>query len=217
MPRIILYFGLGLIALASGLWVWDANQSAKNTVSNIPLSLMAPAGGRPFALTDHDGKAVTDKDYKGKFMLVAFGYTYCPDVCPTGLQGISEALDILGDKADWVRPLFVTIDPERDTAASMKEYVAAFHPRLIGLTGTLEEVAAAAKSYRVYYNKLEIKGEDGKVMDKDDYFMGHTTTVYLIGPDGRDREIFSFSTTPEVMADRMTHFINVAIALNRPK
>jgi len=209
----MLYFGLALVVVAAGLWAWDANQSGDRTVTNIPASMLAPKDGRPFALTDHDGKAVTDKDYKGKFMLVAFGYTYCPDVCPTGLQGVSEALDLLGDKADWVRPLFITIDPERDDAASMKEYVAAFHPRLIGLTGNSEEIARAAKSYRAYYNKLTITGKDAKIVDKDDYFMGHTTSIFLIGPDGRDREIFSFSTSPEVMANRMLHFINIAEAL----
>ena len=101
---------------------------------------MFPPSG-PFALTDHTGKKVTDEDYRGKFMLIAFGYTYCPDVCPTGLQAMSVAMDSLGEQADWVQPIFITIDPERDTPEVMKEYVAAFHPSLIGLTGTPQQIA----------------------------------------------------------------------------
>ena len=101
---------------------------------------MFPPSG-PFALTDHTGKKVTDEDYRGKFMLIAFGYTYCPDVCPTGLQTMSVVMDLLGEQADWVQPIFITIDPERDTPEVMKEYVAAFHPSLIGLTGTPQQIA----------------------------------------------------------------------------
>ena len=139
--------------------------------------------GAPFALTDHTGKKVTDEDYRGKFMLIAFGYTYCPDVCPTGLAAMSVAVDLLGEQADWVQPIFITIDPERDTPEVLKEYVTAFHPRLIGLSGTRRQIADAAEGYRVYFNKLEpLKDEDG---DDDDYLMGHTTSIYLVGTDGK--------------------------------
>src|SRR5690606_11015171 len=102
--------------------------------------------GGPFALTDHTGERVTDQDFRGRYMLVYFGYTWCPDVCPTELQVISSALDELGDKAAQIRPIFITVDPERDTVAQMADYVANFHPSFVGLTGSSEEVAAVAKA-----------------------------------------------------------------------
>ena len=111
--------------------------------------------GGPFSLTDQDGRKVTDKDFLGKYMLVFFGYTYCPDICPTELQVMSAALDNLGAKADDIQPIFITFDPQRDTPEVLKQYVTNFHPRLIALTGTPEEIAVAAKAYRVFYSKLE--------------------------------------------------------------
>ncbi|MDP6351000.1 MAG: SCO family protein, partial [Alphaproteobacteria bacterium] len=177
-----------------------------------PITMFPP--GAPFALTDHTGKKVTDEDYRGKFMLIAFGYTYCPDVCPTGLAAMSVAVDLLGEQADWVQPIFITIDPERDTPEVLKEYVTAFHPRLIGLSGTRRQIADAAEGYRVYFNKLEpLKDEDG---DDDDYLMGHTTSIYLVGTDGKGVAVFNFgmaATAVEEIADRMRHFINIQEAL----
>lgn len=141
----------------------------------------APPGtkniGGPFQLIDQDGKTVTEADYAGKLMLVYFGYTYCPDMCPTGLQSMAHALDQLGPAADKVVPLFITIDPARDTQSKMKEYVAEFHPRIQGLTGTAEQVAKAAAAYQVYYAK-------GEMVDDHDYVMDHSSLIYLMNAKG---------------------------------
>ena len=120
-----------------------------------PISSGVALVGGPFELVSHKGQPVTDKDFRGKYMLVSFGYTYCPDVCPTELQVISAALDELGDKARDIQPIFITIDPERDTVAALAQYMQSFHPSYIGLTGSPEAIAKAAKAYRVYYAKSD--------------------------------------------------------------
>ncbi|HEY8289364.1 MAG TPA: SCO family protein, partial [Acetobacteraceae bacterium] len=107
--------------------------------------------GGPFQLEDGNGKPVTDRDFRGSYMLVYFGYTFCPDVCPTTLNAVADAMDRLGPKAARVQPLFITVDPKRDTPAVVKQYAAAFGPKIDGLTGTPEQIAAVAKEYRVYY------------------------------------------------------------------
>ncbi len=142
----------------------------------------APGGmtvGGPFALVDGDGKPVTDKTWRGKYMLVYFGYTFCPDVCPTTLNSVTEALDTLGAKADQIQPLFITIDPKRDKPAEVKQFAAAFGPRMVGLTGSPEQIAVAAKAYRVYYAEHRTGKEAG------DYTLDHSSVLYLMGPDGR--------------------------------
>ena len=158
--------------------------------------------GGPFSLTDQDGKIVTDKDYAGRYMLVYFGYTYCPDVCPTSLAAIGRAMDILETKdaalAARIQPIFITIDPERDTPALMKSYVKNFHPRLIGLTGTPEQIAAVAKAYKVYYAKAVDKGAPA-----DSYLMDHSSITYLMGPDGKFVTHFAHGTTPDAMAEKL--------------
>jgi protein SCO1/2 len=146
------------------------------------LSGSQPAGltvGGPFALVDGDGRPVTDKTWQGKYMLVYFGYTYCPDVCPTTLTAVADALDKLGAKADRIQPLFITVDPKRDNPAVVKQYAAAFGPRFVGLTGTAEQIAAAAKAYRVYY------AEHRTGPGPDDYSMDHSSVLYLMGLDGK--------------------------------
>lgn len=157
-----------------------------------------PAVGGPFELVNHEGRAVTEADYRGRLMLVFFGFTYCPDVCPTGLTAIGQALDMLGADAVNVAPLFVTVDPERDTPEQLKEYVRHFHPRLIGLTGTPEKIAAAAKAYRVYYAKARTPGAP-----PDEYTMDHTSIVYLMGRDGKFIAHFSHGTEPKTIAERV--------------
>jgi protein SCO1 len=135
--------------------------------------------GGPFSLSDGDGLPVTDQTWRGKYMLVYFGYTFCPDVCPTTLSSVADALDKLGAKADRVQPLFITVDPKRDTAPVVKQYAAAFGPRFVGLTGSPEQIAATTRAYRVYYR--EHRTGDGP----DDYTMDHGSVLYLMGPDGR--------------------------------
>jgi len=139
----------------------------------------AVAIGGPFSLTDGDGKAVTDQTYRGKYLLVYFGYTYCPDVCPTTLTNVAAALDKLGPRADRLQPLFITVDPNRDTPAVVKQYAAAFSPRLIGLTGSPEQIKAVAHEYRVYY-AVHRTGPG-----PNDYAMDHSSILYLMGPDGK--------------------------------
>ncbi len=140
---------------------------------------VAMAVGGPFSLIDGDGKPVTDQTWRGKYMLVYFGYTFCPDVCPATLNNVADALDKIGPKADRLQPLFVTIDPKRDLPAVVKQYAAAFGPRMIGLTGSADQVAAAARAYRVYYT------EHRTGTGPDDYTMDHSSVLYLMGPDGR--------------------------------
>ncbi|MDD5586941.1 MAG: SCO family protein [Alphaproteobacteria bacterium] len=134
--------------------------------------------GGPFTLVDQNGATVTDATYRGKYLLVYFGYTYCPDLCPTALQNITETLDELGPDASKVQALFITIDPARDTKAKLKDYTASFHPGITGLTGTPEQIAAAAKAYNVTYARAEN-------VDGDDYIMDHSTHVYVLDPGGK--------------------------------
>jgi cytochrome oxidase Cu insertion factor (SCO1/SenC/PrrC family) len=153
--------------------------------------------GGPFTLVDHTGKRVTDQDFRGKFMLVMFGFTFCPDVCPTELQLISAALDKLGPKADRVVPLFISIDPERDTPAQLALYVKSFHPRLVGLTGTPAELEAATKAYRVYVRKVpDPKSTAGYTMD-------HSALIYVMGTDGAYRTHFTPGISVDALAERL--------------
>lgn len=156
--------------------------------------------GGPFNLVDQHGKAVTEADFRGQYLLIYFGYTFCPDVCPTELQSMSQALDSLGDDAMKVTPVFVTVDPERDTVDQLAGYAGHFHPRLVALTGSVEQIAAAAKEYRVYYKKVVEEGSS-------DYLMDHSSIVYLMGPDGRFLTHFSYGTTSDQMAAKMKEYL----------
>ncbi len=134
-----------------------------------------PIGG-PFALTRDDGQPVTDQSFRGKYLLIYFGYTACRDVCPTTLASVAAALDTLGAKADGVQPLFITVDPHRDTAAVIHPYVAAFSPRIVGLTGAPAALQQVAREYRVKVARHPDPGGD---------LIDHTSVLYLVGPDGR--------------------------------
>jgi protein SCO1/2 len=158
-------------------------------------------GGR-FILKNHLGQIVTDQDFSGKFMLVYFGYTYCPDVCPTSLQVISHALDLIGKDAEYIQPLYITVDPERDTASVMREYVSAFHPSIIGLTGSKDVIRSVTKKYRVVYSRSAEKDADA-----DDYFMDHTASIFFMGPEGQFLERFPYAMTSEKMAEKMRGFV----------
>ena len=149
--------------------------------------------GGPFTLTDQTGREVTERDFAGRFLLVYFGFTYCPDVCPTELGTMASALDALGPAAEQVTPVFITVDPERDTPAMMGDYVGRFHPRMIGLSGTPQQIAQVARAYRVYYARVRPR-------DAGDYLMDHSSFTYLVGPDGRVRQLFRPEMSPEAMA-----------------
>ncbi len=152
--------------------------------------------GGPFRLRAADGREVTDADFRGRWMLVYFGYTRCPDACPTALQDMANALDSLGPEAKRkVAVLFITVDPERDTPDVMRDYVTAFDAPITGLSGTPEQVAAAAKAYRVYYAKHPKAGGD--------YDMDHSSIIYVMDPRGRFVGNFTHETAPDAMAAKL--------------
>jgi protein SCO1/2 len=163
-------------------------------------NVAAPAAiGGPFQLTDQAGQAVTDQNLKGRPTLIFFGFTHCPDVCPTSLFEISEVLRAMGKDADKVNAWFVSVDPERDTAAAMKEYLASFDPHLKGLTGNPEAIAKVISSYRVYARKVPLK--DG------DYTMDHTALVYLMDKDGRFVAPFNLKRSPQDAATDLKRYL----------
>jgi protein SCO1 len=159
---------LAVLLIGAGGFLWLSSGGHDN-----PLGI-----GGPFTLRDGNGQTVTDKDFRGKYMLVYFGYTFCPDVCPTTLNAVADAMDKLGPAASSVQPLFITVDPKRDTPAVVKQYAAAFGPTIEGLTGTPEEIAEVAKEYRVYY------AEHRTGTGPNDYSMDHSSVLYLMGPNG---------------------------------
>lgn len=154
-----------------------------------------PSVGGPFSLVDQDGRTRTDAEFRGKIMLIYFGYTYCPDVCPTGLAAMGQAMDKLGAQAKDVVPIFATIDPERDTPAVMKEYVAQFGPEFLGLTGSAQQVGAAARAYRVYYQKAPTAKDD------PNYLMDHSSIIYLMDRQGKYRTHFTHESAPADIAE----------------
>ena len=195
LRKLLITFGLAtvLAVAAAGGVIWylerpDGAQAGSGT---------ALVGG-PFTLTDQQGQRVTEQDFAGRFMVVYFGYTYCPDICPLGLLHISEALERLpAAQAEQVAPVFITLDPERDTVEQMAAYAAAFHPRLAALTGSPEEIKQVARAYRVYFAKAKDAGAG------DDYLVDHSTFIYLMGPDGQYRTHFSHNVAPEELAERL--------------
>jgi protein SCO1 len=159
-------FALGLAALAVAAYLTLAPQRAGS----------AGAVGGPFTLVDQDGRTVTNRDVEGRPHLVFFGFTHCPDVCPTKLHEISEVLRATGERGKDLKALFITVDPERDTPAALKDYLSSFDPRITGLTGSREAIEQTVKAFRAYARKVPTK--DG------DYTMEHTSLIYMMGRDG---------------------------------
>jgi protein SCO1/2 len=185
--------GLLVIALAV-LLAWAATRADKPAaISGVVESIGVAQVGGPFALVDHTGKPRTDADFRGKYLLVFFGFTHCPDVCPTGLATVAQALEALGPAADRIVPAFVSVDPERDTPELLGGYVTAFSPRFVGLTGTAEQIAQVAEAYRVVYRKIDVRAPDA-------YSMMHSALFYLMGPDGKFVAHFGSGTSAEQMA-----------------
>jgi protein SCO1/2 len=164
-----------------------------------PIGPAAAAVGGPFHLEDQNGQPVTDQDMKGRPFLVFFGYTHCPDICPTSLFDISQVLQKLGGDADRTGALFVTVDPERDTPAVMKDYLSNFDPHLRGLTGDPNAVNAAIKAYRVYAKKVPL--------EHGDYTMDHTAVVYLMDKEGRFVAPFNLKQTPDAAAAELRKYL----------
>ncbi|MFA6265448.1 MAG: SCO family protein [Pseudolabrys sp.] len=186
-------FLTGLVLFLGALWYATGNIGGSGAPS-------ASAIGGPFKLVDQNGKAVTDQDFKGKPLLVFFGYTHCPDVCPTTLFEVSEMLRVMGKDADRTAALFITVDPERDTSAVMKDYLSSFDPRMMAATGDRASIEAAEKAYRVYAKKVPTgKG--------DDYSMDHTAMVYLMDKQGRFVAPFNLKRTPEEAAADLKKYL----------
>ncbi|WP_131195646.1 SCO family protein [Lichenihabitans psoromatis] len=173
---------IGIVALGLAIWTVTMPQ-------HVPL---ASSVGGEFALVDQNGKAVTRADFAGKPMIVFFGYTHCPDVCPTTLSDLTQMLNAYGT-SEPVSALFITVDPERDTPAVMKDYLSSFDSRISGLTGTPEAIRAVEKAYKVYAKKVPTK--DG------DYSMDHTAVVYVMDRDGRFVNALNLSQKPEAAAE----------------
>ena len=187
---IVATFAVSLaIGLALMFWLVGGSQT---------LSTASAIGG-PFQLVDQDGKAVTDKSLPGKPTLIFFGFTHCPDVCPTALFEISEILRVMGKDASRVNAFFVSVDPDRDTPAIMKDYIASFDPNLKALTGNPEAVAKIVSAYRVYAKKVPLK--DG------DYTMDHTALIYLMDRNGRFVAPFNIKRTPEAAAADLKRYL----------
>ena len=186
----------GLIALA----VLPEARARLFPAATVKTMGQALVGG-PFTLTDHTGRRVTDQDFRGRVMMVFFGFTFCPDVCPTALQVMAAALDKIGSKAEQITPVLITVDPERDTPEQMAMYVKSFHPRLVGLTGSPEEIAAVAKAYRVYFKRVADPKSSGG------YTMDHSAIIYVMGPDGAFRTHFTYTVNADAMAERLTKLL----------
>jgi len=189
------YFWLALACVVFSAPI-AANETAEPSATELIEGLLsgrAPVGG-PFELTDQTGHRRTDADFQGKLIVIYFGYTYCPDVCPTELQSISLALDKLGAAADTVQPLFITVDPGRDTPTRLADFVSSFHPRLIGLTGSLAEIRKTAIAYRTFFAK-------NGATTADQYSVDHTGFIYLLGKDGRYLGFLPPSLSPDAIAD----------------
>jgi len=185
---------LALIAAAAiGGFLWLKGDQVPQLGRNVITGQIAIGG--PYALTDQDGKPRTSTDFGGKYQLIYFGYTFCPDVCPTTLALMAAALDRLGADKDRIVPVFITIDPERDTPAAIKTYVAAFGPQFVGLTGTPDQIAKVEKEFRVYAKKGPV--ENGT------YAMDHSSVMYLMDPDGKLVSFYDEVTTPENLAQKL--------------
>ena len=190
MNRIGLLLVIAAGALAGGLAAVTLLPGSPHGTASSGKALI----GGPFSLVDQTGKRVSDTDFRGRKMLVYFGFTSCPDVCPAGLQVIAAALDTLGAKADKLTPIFITVDPERDPPEKMALYVKSFHPRLVGLSGSSEEVAAAAKAYRVYFKKIPDEQTPGS------YSVDHSSFLYLMDEKGEYIRHFTYPIDAGVLA-----------------
>jgi cytochrome oxidase Cu insertion factor (SCO1/SenC/PrrC family) len=191
---IALAFAGGIAAGGVAGWLMWPAPAAEPTAGELMDALMwnkGPIGG-PFALTDHTGKPRTDADFRGKLLLIYFGFTMCSDVCPIDLQAMATAIDRFGDAGNSIQPLFITVDPDIDTPEQLARYVGLFHPRLIGLTGDPRQIKRTALAYKVYYAKSEPARKAGYTVD-------HSGFVFLVDPDGNYLGYFP----PGTPADRM--------------
>jgi protein SCO1/2 len=203
---------VSLAVVAVAVYVGVRQMASTTPQRSAPDPVAAASGkvafGGPFTLVDHGGRPVTEQTFRGQYTLVFFGFTYCPDVCPTTLADVATVLERLGPLAERVQPLFITVDPERDSPSVLASYVQTFHPRIVGLTGTPEQVHAAAKAYKVYYRKVD----DGR----GGYLMEHTAVLFLADPEGRHLEILPREMPLSKMAELVRRHL-VAAGGDRPE
>ena len=204
--RIVRIFVLAVVALAIGAgtaWYQNEFQQGRVTQQGVsssekPLPVAGLEIGGPFSLTDHTGKAVTEKEYAGKYQLTYFGFTYCPAICPTELQKVSRVIKALEknkpELAEKVQPLFITVDPMRDTVEVMKDYVSLFHPKLVGLTGTQPQIDFVTKAYRIFARKVDDP-------EQNDYTVDHSSYLYLMGPDNKLLGIYRMDDDADYVYD----------------
>jgi protein SCO1/2 len=192
--RLLLVLG----AFIAGLALFSAVIFIVTGRPPVPIAMPSAIGG-PFKLTDHNFKPISDEDLKGQPFLVFFGFTHCPDVCPTTLFEVSEVLRALGPEGEKVRALFVTVDPERDTPEKIKDYLSSFDPRVIGVTGSAEAITAMEKTYRVYAKKVPLEGTN--------YTMDHTAIVYLMDKEGRFVTPFNLKRRPDEAAADLKRYL----------
>ncbi|WP_282604619.1 SCO family protein [Pelagibius sp. Alg239-R121] len=202
IARAIMIFGVGLILMLGAATAWTLLRPAAQ-VSESKSSGEALIGG-PFELVDQFGQPRNDADFLGGYMLIYFGYTYCPDVCPTSLGIMTQAIDQLEEsdkaKAERITPVFITIDPERDKVENMKQYAEHFRPDMIAMTGSNDQIAKAAKAYRVYYAKA---ADDSS----SDYLMDHSSIFYLMGPDGKYVKHFTHNDDANTIATALAELV----------
>lgn len=194
--RTFLYILIG-ISIGGITTLYQIKNEKKST--NAP-SIVATNFGGEFELTNHLGEAVTDKDFSNQYRLVYFGFTYCPAICPTELQKITVTLNELGDVGEKIKPIFITVDPERDTVDTMKGYVSLFHKNLVGLTGTSEQIKKAKDAYKIYAAKV-------KDDTMQEYTMDHSSFIYFMGPDDTLYYIFKIDDTVEDMVERIKKYL----------
>jgi protein SCO1/2 len=185
------------VALAAALGVRETFAEIPSRPTSDQTETSVRELGSRFMLTAHDGRTMSDEDFQGRHMLVFFGYTHCPDVCPTSLLTVARVLELLGEDAAKVQPVFITVDPGRDTRAVLAEFVPHFDSRIIGLTGPEAMIERVAKGYRVKHSKVPGNGGDGF------YTIDHTATLFHMGPDGAFVERFAYETTPEQIVVRL--------------
>lgn len=199
--RLNILFGVLAVLVTAGYWLYlgrekledsQARRYERESLVNADGEGEAAIGGA-FSLVNQDGKTVTEKDFEGKYLLLTFGFTYCPDVCPTKLQDMALTLDLLGEDAKKVQPIFISIDPQRDTPEQLKSYVSLYHNNIQGLTGSVAQIANVAKTFKVYYRRGEDVG-DGN------YMMDHSTVIYLADGEGKVLEAFADNAGAEAMA-----------------
>ncbi len=179
-----------LIAAMAGGLIWHESENVPGLGRTVTSGQIAVGG--PFTLTDQNGARRSSSDFRGKYQLIYFGYSFCPDVCPTTLAVMSQALDKMGIDANRIVPIFITVDPERDTPQILKKYMEAFGPRFVGFTGSLKDIAAVEKEYRVYAKKQ-------KLDNSGNYGMDHSSVIYLMGPDGRIVTFYDELVSPDAL------------------